>query len=116
MTQTFGLNSDGDIYIGKDGNLTVLSGIDAVKAACETASYAVLKEMIYSTNAGIPYFETVWIGSPNYAVFRNALIQTLLGVDGVLDVPTLSLAVQSGVLSYTATIQTEFGTAEVNNG
>ena len=114
MTRTFGTNANSDIYIGRDGNLVVLDGIEAVSAACETATYAIIGEMIYSENRGIPYFETVWVGSPNYAIFRTYLINTLLSVDGVLNVQELSLAVDSGVLSYSATILTRFGVAALN--
>lgn len=116
MTKTFGTNSDNDIYLGRDGNLVVLNGLEAVTAACESATRALLNEMIYSINRGIPYFETIWVGSPNYAVFRNYLINTLLGVDGVLSVQSLSLTVAEGVLNYTATIATKFGKAELTNG
>lgn len=116
MTQTFTTNADQDIFINSEGLLSISTGLQAVLEACETASYALLGEMIFSSGQGLPYFQTVWVGSPNYAVFRAALIATLLGVDGVLDVPNLSLQVQSGTLTYRAIIKTKYGQAELTNG
>ena len=116
MTQTFGTDANNDIYLGRDGNLVVLTGLEAVLAACESTSRAILTEMIYTVNKGVPYFETIFVGSPNYAIFRNYLTNALLAVDGVLNVQSLSLTVAEGVLNYTATIQTKFGPGEIGNG
>lgn len=113
MTQTFATNEKNDIYIGEDGNLVINSGLDAVRGACETASYAILKEMVLSINSGLPYFETIFVGSPNYQIFRTYLINTLLGVNGVLSIQSLALTVQNGVLNYSATIVTQYGTTQL---
>lgn len=114
MTQTFGTNANNDLYIGGDGNLVVLSGLQAVLAACATASKAQLGEMVLSIDQGIPNFEAVWVGSPNYALFASYLRATLLGVEGVTDVQSLTLNASKGVLKYTATIVTEYGTEAIN--
>lgn len=116
MTQTFGTNASNDLYLGPDGNLVVLSSLPAVTAACESTARAILAEMIYQVNKGIPYFESVFIGSPNYAIFRSYLIQAFLAVDGVLSVQSLTLTVDKGVLHYQATIQTQFGSGVISNG
>ena len=116
MTQTFATNDANDIYIGGDGNLAIARDVEAVKFACETAARAILAEMIYAQSSGIPYFESVWVGSPNYGVFRKYLRDTLLGIDGVTSVTSLSLAVESGVLYYNAVIQTQYGPVTVTNG
>lgn len=116
MTVTFGTNADNDLYLGPDGNLVVLTGLAAVTAVCETTSRALLTEMIYQVNSGIPYFESIFVGSPNYAIFRSYLINALLAVDGVQNVQSLTLTVNKGVLHYQATIQTKFGPGVISNG
>lgn len=115
MTSTFGTTSEtNDIYLGPDGNLVVLVGLPAIIAACETATKAQLGEMILSINAGIPNFQTVWIGVPKLATYEAYLRRTLEGVEGVTRVAQLTLSHAADVLSYVAEIETPFGSGIVN--
>ncbi len=114
MTQTLGTDSNNDLYLNSDGNIAVLSGLQAVLAACETATKAQLGEMLLATTQGIPNFQTIWVGSPNYPLFQNYLRRTLLGVSGVQDVTEIEITVRDNVLGYTATIDTAFGLGEAN--
>lgn len=115
MTTTFGLNNQNDIYLGADGNLVLLSGIEAIAAACETISKAQLGEMVLTTTQGIPNFQTVWVGVPNLGLWQSYLRSSLQNVDGVLQVNDLTLNVNNGVLSYVAIIKTSFGITQVTN-
>ncbi len=115
MATTFGLNSENDIYLGNDGNIVVLSDIQAIAAACETISKAQLGEMVLTTTQGIPNFQTVWVGAPNLGLWQSYLRNSLQNVDGVLQVSDLSFAVNDGVLSYTAIIKTPFGLTQIAN-
>lgn len=114
MTQTFTSNSANDIFIGSDGNLAISSGIEAVAMACKTASLAQLGEEVLTDTQGLPNFQSIWIGSPNYALYESYLRNTLLNVPGVLAVKSITMSAQDNVLSYTATIQTQFGTTQIN--
>lgn len=114
MVTTFGTDTNNDLYLGNDGNIAVLSGINAVLAACETATKAQLGEMVLAVTQGIPNFQTVWVGTPNYALYQSYLRNTLLGVPGVLNVKSIDLTIEGNTLKYTATIQTQFGTAVLN--
>ncbi len=114
MTQTLGVNSSNDLYIGANGNLVVLQGQNAVEAACQSASLAQLGEMVLATLAGIPNFQAVWVGTPNLAIFQSYLRQTIENVNGVLSVVSLSSSVSQNTLSYNAKISTIYGLAEIN--
>lgn len=114
MTATFGTDKNNDLYLGNDKNLVLLTGLPAIIAACETATKAQLAEMVLSIEQGIPNFETIWIGSPNYATYVSYLRNTLVGILGVQAVSSLQLKVLNNMLSYTAEIKTEFGTAVIN--
>ena len=116
MTQTFGTDSNNDLYIAENGNLAVLSGLPAVVGACQTASKAQLGEMVLANQLGIPNFQAVWVGAPNYGVFQAYLQRTLLSIPGVTEVKSLELRTQNNVLNYTAEIVSEFGTSEISNG
>lgn len=114
MTQTFASNKNNDLYLGHDGNIVILSGQQAVMAACQTAAQAQLGEMVLAKNAGIPNFQVVWNGSRNLAIFESYLRSTLLAVDGVLSVVSVSLKLTNDVLSYAATIKTIYGELQIN--
>lgn len=116
MVQTFASDSNNDIYIAENGNLAILSGAEAVAAACATATKAQLGEMVLQSTRGLPNFQAIWVGSPNYQVYQTYLRNTILSVPGVLDVQSLSLSVSGNVLRYTATIVTQFGIVEIANG
>lgn len=114
MTVTFGTNSKNDLYLTSAKSIAVLNGLDAVLKACETASLAQLGEMVLATELGIPNFQTVWVGTPNYPLYTSYLRSTLESVDGVIEVESLDLKTVSNTLSYTATIRTIYGTGVIN--
>ncbi len=114
MTITFGLNQNNDIYLGANGNLVVLSGIEAVAGACGTIARSQLGEMVLATTQGLPNFQAVWIGVPNLRLWQSYLLSALQNVSGVLAVTNLSLQQVDGILSYEATIKTPFGITQIN--
>lgn len=113
MTMTLGTDSENDLYLGEGKNVVVLSGLGAIIAACETASKAQLGEMVLADQSGIPNFQTIWVGSPNYSLWVSYLQRTLLSIEGVLDA-AVEIRTINNVLSYTATIKTTFGSVNIN--
>jgi hypothetical protein len=116
MTQIFATNEDNDIYIGKDGNLAIFRDLPAVLQACEHAAKAILGEMVLAVDQGIPYFETVWNGVPNYQQFSAALRAAFLGIDGVIEVVSLTISQNDDIVNYIAVIRTVYGNGEITNG
>lgn len=114
MALTLGLNSENDIYLAPSGNIAVLSGADAVAGTCETISRAQLGEMVLTTTQGLPNFQSVWVGVPNLKIWQSYLLRSLQNVNGVVEVNNLSLATANGILAYTATIQTQYGTTQIS--
>lgn len=114
MTQTLATNSKNDLFMNSSGSLTMLTGLPAVVAACATAAKAQLGEEVLAQNAGIPNFQTIWIGTPNYAIFSSYLRNALQNVDGVKEVNDITMSTQNNVLSYKATITTIYGNGTVN--
>lgn len=116
MVQTFGTNANNDIYLGADGNLVVLTGVDAIAAACVTACLAQLGECVLQTGIGLPNFGSVWVGVPDYAIWQSYLQNTLLSVEGVTQVQSISLKAINNVLNFTAEISTIYGPTTISNG
>lgn len=107
-------DSNNDIYIGPDGNLATATELQAVIQAAEQAVKTQLGEMIFAVDQGLPNFSAIWNGAPNTAQFEAYLRQTLLAVEHVIGIQEVSITVANNVLSYTATIETDYGQGALN--
>lgn len=107
-------NTNNDLYLNADGNIAVVTGLQAVIQACAQAAKAQLGEMVLAIDQGIPNFQTVWQNTANVAQFEAYLRRTLEQVQDVTEVQQLEVTVQNNVLSYVATIKTIYGEGTVN--
>ena len=113
MVKTLNTNSDRDIFIGADGNLSIVTGIDGVLKGCESASYAQFGEMVLATKLGIPNKQAIFVGVPNYPLWESYLRNALLAVTGVSGVKSIQIAVRDNTLFYSATIVTIYGEGSI---
>lgn len=113
MVQTLQLNGNNDLQINAAGSLVMLSGVDAVAAACNTAAQTQLGECVLNTAQGLPNFQSLWVGTPDYAIWQSYLEGTLLNVPGVASVQSVVLTQKNGILSYTAEINSIYGPVTV---
>lgn len=114
MTKTFSVNAQNDIFINQHGLLEVSNGIEAVLYACKTAAQAQFKEMIYNFSNGVANFQTVWRNVANTAQFEASVRKAILAVDGVTGIQNFTASVQNNQVAYSATIQTVYGTGDIN--
>ena len=106
---TFAVNSNNDLYLNAEGNIAYAYDLTAIIQQCQQAAKTLLGEMVYTTNQGLPYFQTVWTGTPNIAQYTAALRRAFLAVGGVLEVVSLMTSQTNNTLSYTAMIRTIYG-------
>lgn len=114
MTQTFAIDPvNGDMVRGADGNLTILSGLDAVLQNCSTAMRAQRNEMIYAQQDGMPMRATAF---DQYLPkqFAAAGRVTLAAVDGVVKVQSFTVTSVNNTLRYAAVVKTIYGTGPLN--
>jgi hypothetical protein len=71
-------------------------------------------EIIFDINQGIPFFQTVWNGVPNYQQYTAALRLAFLNVPGVVEVVSLMTEQVNNELRYTAVIRTIYGSGGIN--
>jgi len=114
MTRVFTVDANNDLTLTPDGNLSISSELEAILQACEHAAKAQLGEMVLSIDQGVPNFQTIWQGSPNVIQFEAYLRRQLLNVEGVSEITELNAIISNNVLSYTATIKTQFGQGVIN--
>jgi hypothetical protein len=109
MVQTLQLNQNNDLVLNSSNSLTMLSGIAAVAAACNTATQTQLGECVLQVGQGLPNFSVLWSGTPDYGLWQSYLEATLLNVPGVTAVQSITLTQVEGVLNYIAQIETQYG-------
>lgn len=114
MTKTLAVDSNNDIYLGADGSLAIVSGLEATLQAAQQAAQTQLGEMEYAVDQGLPNFAVVWNGSPNLSQFDAALRRAILAVAHVTGISDLTIARDDNKLSYTATIDTDYGAGVLN--
>lgn len=103
-----------DLEIGADGNLLIVTGLQAVLYDAERAARTVRGELVFAVDEGIPYFQVVWVGTPNVVQFEAALRARLRKVPDVSDVLALSTRQDRDTLAYEATIRTPYGTGVID--
>jgi len=106
---TLQLNNNNDLQLNNINNISLAKDIYAVEQSCKNATMALLGEMIFNTDKGIPYFETVWNGNPQIQQAEFEIRSAILDVEGVKNIKDFSIFVKNGVLSYNTTIETIYG-------
>lgn len=114
MVQTFATNAQNDLFVNSAGSLTMLTGIQAVAQACRSACLTQLGECVLQTGYGLPNFQTVWVGTPNLAIWESYLQTTLLNVDGVTSVQSINITAANNTLTFVAEINTIYGSTTIN--
>ena len=112
----FAVDKNNDLYRGPDGHMAVNTDLAALTQACEHAMQAILNEMVFCADRGLPYFEAVWADAPNLRAFDDAARGTLSAIRGVVRVTEFSSELSGDALVYRATISTVYGTAEIGGG
>lgn len=112
--RTLAVDAKNDLYLGRDGSLAIATGIEAVLQAAQQAAQTQLGEMQYAIDEGIPNFTAVWGGAANVAQFEAYLRRTLLAVEGVRQIVSLTISTGANKLSYVVTLETDFGQGALN--
>ena len=115
MPLTFETDSNNDLMLGPDGNLSMVSGLDAVIQQCEELMETVLGELIYDQTKGIDYDGTVWAGNPDLVKFERQARAQLLSVGTIQNVTDFTIEIVGDILRYTAIINSTLGDGTITN-
>lgn len=102
------------------GDLAFVSDLDAIAQAIDQKLSLFRGEYFLDESLGMPYFEEIFVKNPNMIAVREWFRTTILSVDGVLEVKSLSLdyVTVSRDLSVDFIVSTDLGelsqTFEVN--
>lgn len=111
--RTFATTGTNDFLVS-GRSLSLVSDLDAVLLVCRHAAQAILGEMVFAQEQGMPYFQTVWVGAPTTAPFEAAFRERIAIVPGVTSIEELTTAQVGDTMQYTATIVTIYGTGTIN--
>ena len=114
--RTLATNSNNDIYLTAGKSIAVASDQAAVLDMCKLAAGAMVGELVFDQLGGMNNFSTIWAGnaSVRLAAWQARLRTVLLGVAGVTGLIDLTATISDGVVSYSVTINTEWGSGVVN--
>jgi hypothetical protein len=74
------------------GDLTLVSGVPAIRQAVEFAMRSFRGEWFLDTSAGVPYFQQVLVKGANINALKATFSAAVLAVPGIASVPTMALA------------------------
>jgi hypothetical protein len=109
VTRSLAVDGNNDLFIDGANGLAMVAGLAAAVQNCETAVKTLLNEMIFAQGDGLPYFEALWTGIPDSAVFEAALHARLLAVQDVTGIVELTTRLEGNAFKYDATISTIYG-------
>ncbi len=103
----FKLTKDGDLELTAQGDITIT---DSIAQAVRVRLLWFLEEWRLGPELGFPYFEDVFVKNPSQSKIRHHIRDTVLGVDGVIDVKHVSFTIDSKTRE--AVINVTFSTDE----
>lgn len=111
---TFATDEDNDLVIGADGNLSLITSIPAVAQTAAHYAQTLLNEMIQDYDNGVPFFIVAFGSSASIPQFEAAMKKRILQAPEVTGIASFETAQDGDVLRYTATIETIYGSANIN--
>jgi len=111
---TISTDIDNDMMIGGDGNILVVSGVEAVSQTAAHYAQTILNEMIQDYDRGVPFFIVAFGPSVSIPQFYAAMKARIMQSPGVTAIRSFETTQDGDVLRYTATIETIYGSAKIN--
>ena len=111
---TLKLDNNNDLCLCSMENLAIVSGLQSIQQTAENKVKAVLNEMIFNYNNGVPYFQTAFSNNVNLPIFENEVRKQILKTDGVEKVVSVRAFIADDVLNYKAVFSTIYGKGIIN--
>lgn len=112
--KTIATNSDNDIYRDSNGDLALLTDINALANISRNVVLTNLGEPEFNQQDGIPYFETIFTDTPKIDLLQAAQIAALENLEDVNRVSNYEYEQSDGVYSYSLIEHTSFGDIQLN--
>lgn len=112
--QTIAINDSNDIYTDNSGNLVIKKDLYAMGDIVINKSETNYGELLFNTDKGIDFFNTIF-NSPSYPdLFQNQLLSEIKDTDKVIEITNYLAKINKNIYSYKTNIQTEYGDIILN--
>ena len=111
---TFLAGKNNDLIVN-GGQIGLLSGLEATLQLSRHYAQTLHGEMIHAMTDGVRMFDTAF-NKPRRALFANELRKRIMQVPDVIAVTDIDVRFSGENLVYSVTINTTYGTGEINNG
>ena len=111
---TFLAGKNNDLIVNS-GQIGLMSGLEATLQLSRHYAQTLHGEMIHAMTDGVRMFDTAF-NKPRLALFANELRKRITQVPDVIAVTDIDVRFSGENLIYSVTINTTYGTGEINNG
>jgi hypothetical protein len=105
---SFALDDDGDLLF-ENGNLSLTTGLEAIRQHVQVRFNFFLGEWGFDTTLGVPWFQSILVKAPAYAVVSQILKNVILNTPGVIELTEFSFdydsATREASLNFKATTE-----------
>lgn len=112
--RTISVDANNDLYLAQDGNIAMVTDIQAASETTVHYAKTLRGEMIHEFDLGVPFFIVAFGPSVNVPQFEAAMKARILETPEVTAIRSFETTQEGDVLKYTATIETTYGAATIN--
>ena len=106
---TLGINSNNDIFLTSQGSICVKQDLEAMGDIYINKSQTNRGELIYNTDKGIDFFNTIF-GDPCYPdIYQNQLISELEDTEKTQRISNFISETEKNIFKYSVNCQTDYG-------
>lgn len=113
--RTLEVGKDNDPVLDSAGNLRLVAGEKAVALVAEHYVKALLGEMMFKADKGMPHFTTALGVNANLAQFEAAFRARMKEIPEIVTVQDFNATIDDDALKYTATLETVYGLTQLAN-
>lgn len=110
---TLGINENNDLYLN-GSNLAIKNDKAALGDIYINKVQTLKGEIVYNTEKGIDYFNTVFCEPIYPDVFQNQVKNEILDTEETQSIISYSQNITDGILNYKAVCQTSYGEITIN--
>jgi len=112
---TLQTNDNHDLFVGPNGNINIISGVQALKQSIDEAVLMRLTEDIFNLANGVDYLGTAFSSPVDLDGFRVSLSQNIMKHSDVISIKSLAMNLNDNTLEWVAEILTVYGVVPVSS-